>query len=351
MKYGNYPDLIDINRILVIKLRHLGDVLLSTATFNVLKKNFPKASIDAFINKESFPILENNPNISDILVYDRKIKKLNRIVQELKILKNIKKKKYDLVFNLTEGDRGAILAWISGARYKIGVKDKKGFLGKNKIYTHLVKKGDKSKHAVEENLDFIRRIGIFPKKEDRELFLDIPKKDYLNMEKILEQNNFKKGKFILIHPTTRWRFKSYPKMKILIEKLLKKNEKIVITAGEDLFEKKIVEDIIWGIDSKNILNLAGKTSIKELAALIDLSRLLISLDTFNLHIASFLKKKTIVLFGPTDEKIWGPWNNDNATVLYHDVNCRPCLLDGCGGSKIADCMSMLDENRILELIS
>jgi len=78
MKYGNYPNLKDIKKIkiLVIKLRHFGDVLLTSSVFRVLKKEMPESQIDAFVYKGAKPILEGDPNISNILVYDRGIKKL-----------------------------------------------------------------------------------------------------------------------------------------------------------------------------------------------------------------------------------------------------------------------------------
>jgi heptosyltransferase-3 len=352
--YGEYPDLKKVKKILVVKLRHLGDVLLTSPVFQVLKKELPDCEIDAYIYKSALPMLEGHPCISEILLYDREIKNYNflkRLVEEIKILKKIRSKKYDLVLNLTEGDRGAIVAKASRAEYTIGYKSNQGIKGKDKIYSHFVKSSG-SRHMVEQNLDFVRRIGIFPKIEDRDLFFSIPNDAYLNISMILKEHNIDEKNFILIHPASRWRFKCWPafRMKNLSKMLVEKNIQIVFTAGNEPFEKQMVKEIIESLPKTHVLNLAGKVSLKELGALIDMCRLLLCVDSVPLHMASALKAKCICLFGPTVDKTWGPWKNDNALVISQNYSCRPCCLDGCGGSKISDCLYSIEEDRVFNEI-
>src|SRR3989338_4665623 len=117
MTYGNYPDLREIKKILVVKLRHLGDVLLTAPLFSLLKKRLPWAEADAYIYKEALEMLEGHPGVSNFLLYDRKWKELplrKRLGREAALLSSVRKGGYDLVINLTEGDRGALTAWISG---------------------------------------------------------------------------------------------------------------------------------------------------------------------------------------------------------------------------------------------
>ena len=177
MTYGNYPELSQVKRALVIKMRHHGDVLLSSPVFAQLKKAIPDAEIDAFIYKDTLPMLDGHPAIAEFLLYDRDWKKLSRfkkLAKELSLLKQIRSRGYDLVINLTEGDRGAVAAWVSGSRYRVGLDPKKsGFFGKRKIYTHIVKECPNSRHTVERQLDSLRRIGIFPAAEERDLFLHV----------------------------------------------------------------------------------------------------------------------------------------------------------------------------------
>jgi heptosyltransferase-3 len=334
--YGDYPDLTGIQKILVIKLRHLGDVLLTSPVFNALQKHLPNASIDAYINLDSFPMLEGHPAISELIGYDRKWKKKNvltRLLHEIKLLWKIRKKGYDLVINLTEGDRGVIAARISGAKIRVGLSPKGKW--KRSFLTHIAKNCPSLRHTVEKNLDLLRRIGIFPLPPERNLTFILQKKDREIVEKVTL------GKpFILLHPTSRWRFKCWPvaKMHALAKALTTSGHTLVLTASDDPVEKEMAEEIAKDL---NVINLAGKVSLKELAALIEASRLLISVDSLPLHLASAFKRPLIVLFGPTSDVTWGPWRNPHAQVLASPFSCRPCYQDGCGGSKKSDCLESL----------
>lgn len=356
MSYGNYPPPKEIKKILVVIFRHLGDVLLTSPIFYNLNKAYPDASIDACVYKGSQPMLDGLSFISDIITYDRNIKKLGlikKIALEIKLLNSIRKNRYDLVLNLTEGDRGAIISACSGAKYRVGYDNGKGIKGKGKVYTHHVKLCQTPRHRVEKNLDFIRRIGIFPEIADRSLFFHVPNDSYQHMKDLLSKSSISPNNFILMHPASRWRFKCWPSSKVraLSKMLLSIGEKLVFTAGGESFERDMIDEIIKELPRDKILDLSGKISLKELGALIDMSKLLICVDSVPLHIASALKAKCLCLFGPTDEKVWGPWKNDSAKILSKNYLCRPCLQDGCGGSKKSDCLLSISEEEVFSLIT
>jgi heptosyltransferase III len=355
MTYGNYPNLENINKILVIKLRQIGDVLLTTPVFSVLKEKFPKAKIDAYIYGDSKDILDENPNIDELIVYDRKWKKLSffkKILKEFILLKYISKQKYDLVINLTEGDRGAIAARFSKAAIKVGFDPKKtGLFGKKDLYSHIVKSCSNKRHNVERNLDAIRKIGIFPKYENRNLFLNISEQTKNQVEKLLKENNFS-NKFILVHPSSRWRFKCYSndKMKRVLSTLIDQGHNVVITSGRDEAEKNLVEKIIKNLEKSKILNLSGQISLKHLACLIKMSKCTLCVDSAPFHMANALMANVVCLFGPTCDENWGIWKNNNAHIISENISCRPCHMDGCGGSKYADCMALISEKRVIETV-
>ena len=349
MTYGDYPDLNQVKRVLVIKMRHHGDVLLTSPIFSHLKKKLPKAQIDALIYKETLPMLEGHPAISEYLLYDRSIKKLSffkKLLKEFFLLKTIRSKKYDLVINLTEGDRGAIAAFVSGSRYKVGFDPgAKGFKGKRKIYTHLVKNCDTPRHTVERGLDALRRIGLFPSMQERDLFLHVPQEAQEKVEELLQVDTY-----VLIHPVSRWRFKCLPPQKIaeLIEKLNQKGYQIVLSASPDPQELAMIDEILQLVPAVPVINMAGRLSLKEFAALIKKCRCLITVDSVSLHIASALKVPVVALFGPSSEINWGPWMHPKSRVITQKMSCRPCFLDGCGGSKMSDCLFTLDVDRIVD---
>lgn len=342
--YGNYPDLRGVKKILIVKLRHVGDVLLTSPVFTALKSALPEAAMDAFVWKECAPMLEGHPAVRQCIEYDRSWKRLGvrRFLKEFQLLRKIQKERYDLVLNLTEGDRGALAAKISKAQIRVGFDPKgKGFWGKKGLYTHVVKSAPGLRHTVERNLDAVRRIGIFPRLEQRELFLGVPADAEKSIEMLVHSSPF-----ILIHPASRWRFKCWPveKMRALAKELLSRRERLVFTAGPDPAEKAMVEAITNGLD---VVNLAGKTSLKELAALIQKAKMLICVDSASLHMASALKTPVLAIFGPTSDVTWGPWRHPKARVVAESMSCRPCYQDGCGGSKVSDCLHSLSVSAVL----
>jgi heptosyltransferase III len=341
-------DFTRIKKILVVRMRHLGDVLLTSPVFTHLKKAMPEAQIDAFINQESFPMLEGHPAITRYFLYDRSWKSLNffkRYRREWQLLQEVRQQGYDLVLNLTEGDRGAVIARFSGAFYRVGFDPgKSGFFGKRSWFTHLVKICPHPRHTVERQLDALRRMGIHPPFEERDLFFAVPDACIGKMRDLCGEG------FVLIHPVSRWMFKSPPASLFieLIQKLHARGEKIVLTSGSEEESLKYVREILAALPDAFVVNLAGKTSLKELGALITLSRCLVTVDSVPLHMASALKAPVVALFGPSSEVNWGPWRNPKGSVMAANVSCRPCYMDGCGGSKKSDCLNRITPDAIIE---
>ncbi|MDN3505951.1 MAG: putative lipopolysaccharide heptosyltransferase III [Simkaniaceae bacterium] len=327
-------------RILVIKLRHLGDVLLSSPVFTALQEAYPDALIDAYIWKEASDILLGHPAIANCHLHDRGWKKLSflpRFWKEWGLLRKIRREKYDLVVNLTEGDRGAIAALVSGAKIKVGVDPGKKWT--RKIYTDLVKACPTDRHTVERDLDAVRKLKIFPKPTERDLFFYIPKEAKAKALELTESKPY-----VVVHAPARWKFKCLPPQ-LMADICNRIGERVVLTGAPN--EKEFVEEVAKHIKGF-VLNLAGKTDLKEMGALLLHSKGLITVDSVALHMASALKVPVVALFGPTSELNWGPWMHSRAAVVTQELSCRPCRLDGCGGSKMSDCLWTLSSQEVVD---
>lgn len=352
----SYPELSQVKKILVAKLRHHGDVLLSSPVYSILKSKMPNAEIDAYIYKETLPMLNGHPAISNFICYDKGWKKgslWNRYSNEWKLLKQIRKKKYDLVINLTEGDRGAISAKVSKSPLCVGVDPEGGgMFRKANCYTHIVKHAPHPRHTVEKQIDALRTIGIFPTIDQRELVFHIPDSVQENVEKILKSEGITSGKFILVHSVSRWLFKCWPSKQFakLIAQLHEQGYQIVMTSSPDPEELKIVDEILAEIPDVPVCNLGGKISLKDLGELIRVANLLVTVDSVPLHLASALKTPVVVLFGPTSEKTWGPWQHPESSVVTQNLTCRPCYRPGCGGSGKSDCLDTLSYDTVLTAV-
>jgi heptosyltransferase III len=94
------------------------------------------------------------------------------------------------------------------------------------------------------------------------------------------------------------------------------------------------------------LDLSGRLSLRELAALTAQARLFVGVDSAPMHIAAAMGTPTVALFGPSGDKEWGPWNVAHRVVTA-DFSCRPCGLDGCGGGKVSECLTTLPVDKVL----
>ena len=298
-------------KILIIKFRNIGDVLLATPLISNLKAHFPQSSIDFATNLECAPVIKKNPKIDNLILFNRdKIKKLNffyRLKEELNLLLTIRKKKYDLVINLTEGERGAIYAIFSGAEKRMGLKLKNNLYNNFKIYTDCLNE-DYSIHALEKDLRFLQHLNKKTISYDLEFFWGKSTEKSL----VKKYNYLFSKKFVVIHPVSRWMFKCWDdkKMAEVIDYIkFNKGLEVVITSSGNENEKQRVKKITSLTKSKPIV-LSGLLSIEELAILISKAKLFFGIDSAPMHIAAACKVPIVSLFGASYPLIWGPWHDN-----------------------------------------
>ena len=353
----------DPQKILVMKFRNIGDVLLITPLLSNLKRTYPNAKIDVALNKGTEEMVTLNPSVKDIIIYDRdKIKSLGHIEKiwaEIKFALNIRSKKYDLVINTTKGDRGAQLALVSGAAIKVGYKSQKNRFLKN-VFTHNLPT-QQLRHTIETNLDPLRVLDLKIKDKKVEIFwTEDDEKKVTNLVTCKD--------FIHIHPVSRWMFKCIDDktMANIIDFCkIELNKEVILTAAPIKHEIDKLNSILKLCKTKPI-NLAGLITLKQTAALNKKAKFFIGVDTAVMHISAANDIPVLAFFGPSGADHWGPWDNDlmqsefttrrgnrkmgKHRVIQENWDCIPCGKDGCNGSKISDCLMNLDMEIIKETI-
>lgn len=347
-------NLSGVNRVLVIKLRHHGDVLLTSPVFSTLKSNAPHAQIDALVYADTREMLTLHPAIDTVHFVDRAWKEqsfFSRLAAEWKLYRALRSRAYDLIIHLSEHPRGAALARLLGAKYAVAP----AYSGRSNwwknSFTHrfaLVK--NPRRHMVEWNLDALRRIGIQPGADSKAkaLSLEPGPEAEAQIGALLVKHGLSAHGFIHLHPASRWQFKCWPAEHTaqLIDLLQQNGEKVVLTAAPTAEEKALVEAILLKTKTP-VLNLTGTLSLKALAALTRRARLFIGVDSAPMHIAAAMGTPVIALFGPSGEAEWGPWGVPHRVVGSQLHPCRPCGNDGCGGSKVSDCLNTLPVEAVL----
>ena len=151
--------------ILIIKLRHLGDVLVTTPCLTALKEAYPQSRITMVVNQGTEDMVRDNPCLSEVIALEREPKKksLEELGYQRRLIAHLRRKRFDLSIDFRGGDRGAILSWLSGAKERIGYhpKKRKQWWWKS-AFTQTVKTPGDNRHVVEHHLDALRLLGINP---------------------------------------------------------------------------------------------------------------------------------------------------------------------------------------------
>lgn len=377
-------DFRDVKNILVIKLRNIGDVLLTVPTIRALRETFPKARLSVLVNPGTEAMLTENPLVDEVIVLNRKEKKrglTGKVRKGLGFMKTLRAKGFDMSVDLTGGDRAALTGFTAGARYRLGPDPEgKGFKGKRFLYTHKAPQPPAMTHTVLRNLSVVRPFGIdtsdltvdfFTTKEDEAIVGEILKKEGLGGRE--------KKPFVHVHPVSRWLFKCPPSafMASLLDETVTQGLDVVITSGPDAREQALVKEIT-GLMREKAINLSGQLSLKGLGALSKKAAFFFGVDSAPMHIASAVGTPVAALFGPSGAFDWGPWENGAVkelsfkssdtpltpyparngiqrfgvnTVIQDRRECLPCGKDGCNGSKKSDCLYELDEGLVKKILT
>ncbi len=335
-----------VRRALVIKLRHHGDVLLASPVFTALKRAAPHAEVDALVYAETRPMLERHPAISVIHTIDKSLRERGageRLAAEWRLWRALRARRYDLVVHLTDHPRGAWLKRLVGARYGVAPERTRQKRFWRACFTHrYLLPQTTPRHMVEQNLDALRRIGLWPADDDKALVL-VPGADAeARAAALVREHGLARGGFVVVHPGSRWLFKCWraEPTAALLDGLAADGWPIVMTGAPDPAEAPLLGAIKAAMRAP-LVDLSGRLTLAELAALIGCARLFIGCDTAPMHMASAMGTPIVAWFGPSGEHVWGPWRVPHRVVTSALHSCRPCGLNGCGGSNNADCLLSL----------
>ena len=323
-----------MKRILVIKLRYIGDVVLTTPVLRVLRTHFPESQIVCLVNTGTQEVLSYNPHVDEVLVLTRAT--LRRQVQ---FFLDLRIRKFDCVIDLTDGDRSAILSKISGAPKRIGFNSEKRWRGW--LYTDCIRSDYGSTHMVEHHAQALKPIGVNGLVGNPEIY--VSQEHDQTAQTTIEQLGLKSRRWVMIHLTARYWFKTWPleRFALLSDWLAKKNMSVVLV-GHGL-DQEVSEKMQVRVNAP-LISLVGKTNLLELAALMKHSDLFVGNDTGVMHIAAAVGCPVLGLFGPTDPSVWGP-RGKKTKVLYKGLDCRACFHPGCFRGE-DNCMKQISVDEV-----
>ncbi|MBI2564746.1 glycosyltransferase family 9 protein [Candidatus Woesearchaeota archaeon] len=354
LTYSTYSWLINkniqkekIKSILVVETLLIGDLIVATPIFKVLKDNFPKAKIYALVLEKYSEVLDNNPNTTEVVKLKQKVR-LSSLKDFFKLFKLLKKKKINMGVILHPGSISiSFLLFLLRIRYRVGCTQAGMLNGKGLFLTHKIKPYEELINVVQQNLKVLTEFNILPKsKVITEIYTTKSEE-----EKLIKKFNLsKKHTYIGVnactaHPSQRW-----DKFPELIESILKNEKNKIILTGESACALYLNEVLVNIKNKKNIINLCGKTSLRELFGVIKQMSLLISVDSATPHIAAALNVPTITLYGPGFPEIWHPWNKKAKWIIKDKVctRCRQhfCILSYLNKEREYECMKSIHVNDV-----
>ncbi|WP_212768756.1 lipopolysaccharide core heptosyltransferase RfaQ [Pectobacterium versatile] len=315
--------IISYRRILVVKLRYHGDMLLTTPLISTLKANYPDAKIDVFLYQDTMPILSANPEIHQLYGLKRKTAtSLEKIKDFAAIQKTLKKNNYDLIVNLADQWPIALLVKSLGC-HSIALNrgdNLKGKIWRSFFSTCVSAKGT---HIVEQNRSVLSPLNLQPTAQRDRMSLYYREEDTDRMFSISPQ--LREQAYIVIQPTARQSFKCWDndKFATVIDDLKVRGIEVVLTCGPSQDDLHVVQDIHALCTHKPNITFAGKTSFLELAALIDRAQLYLGVDSAPMHMAAALDTPVVCLFGPTDHRKWRPWTDHSIVIWAGDYQPMP----------------------------
>ncbi|HPI36845.1 MAG TPA: glycosyltransferase family 9 protein [Ignavibacteriaceae bacterium] len=323
-----------VGKILIIKLKGIGDVVLSTIVLDNLIKDFPNAKIDYLTENPSLPLLQKNSSVNNVHVFRNE-----GTFSGLNLIRKIATERYDLIFDFYSNPRTALITFLSGAKYRAGFP----YRGRKYAYNLFGPEERGKFHAAQLHLELLKMIGLSVSHNNLHAGID---ENDTKFASDFFCKNFDSDDFVVgISPSGGWDSKKYPPEKFV--ELLNSlsaiyNVKFLILWGPGDAEDA---EIIFN-STKNKSAIAPKSTIRQMAALIQKCKVLIANDSGPMHISTAVGTPTLSIHGPTSPQLQGPYGEKHEWVRLDELECIECNLLKC--PKNQECFFLLPIQKIID---
>jgi len=338
--------------ILLIQLGDIGDVVLTTPTIRAVKETCPDARVSILVRKPFGDLLAADPDIYEVIESEKFLGALPSLLRKYwAFARRLRQAHYDLVIDLRTGDRGAIFTFLTGAPVRVGCQGIRKQFWHDLLFTQVIrdlKVSPPPTHpGADQSLRVVREIGIETTDSMPRLH---PSEGNIAraLELLAGYGLSANARWITVNPFSRWKYKEWDAAKWarMINLIWEKYRipSILIGSRE---EAGACAGIIRNHESY-AFNLAGKTTLGELAALLSMTSLHLGVDSAAPHIAAALDRPTVTLHGPTDWRGWRIVDGRNRVVTSM-MACIPCNRKGCDDTGISQCLEQLGVDAVMDV--
>jgi|WetSurMetagenome_2_1015567.scaffolds.fasta_scaffold26331_2 heptosyltransferase-2 len=330
-------------RILISRMKFIGDVVLTTPVIRSVRNAFPDAFIAYMADAQAASLLEQNPCLNEIIPFDFGRSGWR---EQPRVAALLRRRRFDLAIDLFGNPRSALLTYFSGAHTRVGLDRP----GRGRLYTVRVRDEAGFKTAIAFHMQFLRAVGIPPTSERTEIFLSDDER--LLARRLLADALQGRGPVVALHPgatwpAKRWLPERFADVALKIKERL--GAQVVLTAGPN--DDEVIRFVEQSMREK--IPVFRGLPLRQLAGLISQCSVYVANDSGPMHIAVAVGTPTIGIFGPGEENIWFPYPPAGGNIaLRHEVPCHPCHLDFCNlaGDEYMRCMTGLSSESVVAAV-
>lgn len=330
-------------RILLVRLRSIGDTVLATPSAVALKRFLPHAEVDILVEDWVAPLLSNHPYIDNVIVLEG-----GGLMARTRAARELRSAKYDVVYNLHGGTTATFLTRATGAPHRVGFKTYQyARLHNHQAPSPLLLWGQQKTHSVEQQLALLGWTGVPVTDRPRtELGVEPEAADVINQR--LAASGLNDRKIALIHPsaafaTKQWAGDNFARVAEFVAE--RGFAPVAIAApGETAVLNHLLAEASIQIISFDDL------SLPEVTALASRSQVFIGNDSGIAHIAAAVGTPSVVIFGSSNVAHWRPWNRAAAEVVFEEMPCQPCHGYFCEKFPQPECILRVPVPRVLAAI-
>ncbi|MBI4661021.1 MAG: lipopolysaccharide heptosyltransferase II [Verrucomicrobia bacterium] len=331
-------------KILILKPSSLGDVVQALPVLRLLKLNNPAHEISWWLSSELLPLLQNDPDLHEIIPFDRQCWALPRCWRKhFDAIRSMRAKAFDWVIDLQGLARSGIFAWLAHGNLTIGIDDHRE--GARAFYDLLVPRSNFHSHAVDWYLEVLRALNV-PVHWNFE-WLPVHPEAAASVRTKWQAGQ---SRWVLMIPGARWPTKRWPleSYQTLVRLILSHSANLKVAILGTRAEASL-GDAIARIDPRRCLDLTGRTSLPEMVEWIRLSDLVVCNDTGPMHIAAALQKPVVAIFGPTEPLRTGPYRQSHRTIQA-TLPCVPCFKAKCTNLRTMECLQVISASTVFQQV-
>lgn len=337
-----------IQNILIIQLGDIGDVVWAIPALWAMKNAYPGAKVSVLVRENFGQLLENDPSLYRIFEVRRYGGGLFKgVLEQFRFIKDLRREHFDLVIDLRSDERGAYMAYVTGAPARVSQPYQDVPFWRKLLFTHLISPPpllEKTRGAAEQSLRLLWAMGIATDQKLPRLWVSedarMRVRDLLNSEKIGDD-----GRWMTLNPFSRWEYKEWaPDRWVDVIDWLREDFGLATVLVGAKGEREKAENLVRRCKGLPF-NLAGRTTLSELAAVLALSHLHVGVDSAAPHIAAAVGTPTVTIYGPSDWEDWAPVGEMHR-VIVPDLDCVPCYKKGCEGKGWSRCLEELEVDTV-----